>query len=291
MEITSTYVGRRSRPYTIELTSRRTMNFAAGLLDDNPHYFDDEHEGGIVAHPMLAVALSWHMVAERAQFWDAEDFPPDIAARQVHYTEAIEWHRPMRPGDTLTLQAEVVAVIPHRAGAHMVVRYEATRDGEPVFTEHSGAILREVKCTDDGKGKDSVPHFDRFPKPDEPLWEKTLHVGPLAAHLYDGAGEIHNPIHTSVAFARGVGLPDIILHGTATLGYAVREILEREGAGDPERLAGLRCNFTGMVLLDTDINIQVLGKEEKDSRIDYHFLVLNQDGQRAIRNACVSLHA
>ena len=46
-------------------------------------------------------------------------------------------------------------------------------------------------------------------------------VGATAAHVYTECARIWNPIHTDVAYARAAGLPDIILHGTATLALSV----------------------------------------------------------------------
>ncbi|MFM1920329.1 MAG: hypothetical protein RLZZ303_1963 [Candidatus Hydrogenedentota bacterium] len=289
MEVSSDLAGRKSRPYDIELTARRTTNYAAGTLDPNPRYFDDERPGGTIAPPMLAASLTWHMTLYREAFWETHDFPPDIAARQVHYSEHLILHQPMRPGQHLTIQAEVAAVIPHRAGTHLIVRYDATANGEPVFTEYAGAMLRDVRCTDGGKGKEPSAEGGRFGKREDQCWEKTLRVDPLAAYLYDGCGDVHNPIHTSPAFAHAVGLPGPILHGTATLAYAVREIVQTEAGDDPGRVAGIRAHFTGMVMPGTDIRIEMLGREEEAGLTHCHFLVWNAEDKRAIRNACVSL--
>lgn len=39
------------------------MNYAAAVGDDNPRCFDDERPAGVVAPPMLAVALTWPLAA------------------------------------------------------------------------------------------------------------------------------------------------------------------------------------------------------------------------------------
>jgi acyl dehydratase len=289
MEITSEYVGRKSKPYRVTLTPRRTMNYAAATLDDTPAYYADDRPEGMVVPPMLAVALTWHMAANLDSFWKMDDFPRHVVSRQVHYSEFLEWHQPMRPDDTLEITAEVTAVLPHRAGTHLIVRHDAVRDGELVFTEWAGAMLRDVKCTDGGKGKENVPTFAPFSRTGDDLWEKVIPVHPLASHLYDGCGDLHFPIHTSQAFAKSVGLPGIILHGTATLAMAVREIVRYEADGDPERVASVRCNFTGMVIPGTEIVVRAQGRNEHEAGTDIHFLVLNAEDKRAIRHACVTL--
>jgi len=292
MELGSNFTGMTSRPYALELTPRRTMNFAASIFDANPWYFDDTRAEGIVAHPMIAVALSWHMTVEAAKYWDMGAFPTEVLSRQVHYSEYLQWHRPMVPGETVTVEAEIAAILPHRAGVHLINKYTATGgDGTPVFTEWAGAMLRDVKCIDGGSGKENVPTPERFKSGGAVLWEQPIHIHPLAAHIYDGCGDISFPIHTSLAFAKQVGLPGLILHGTATLGMAVREILNREGGGDPRRLRDVSCNFTGMVPMDTDITVQVIGKEAAEDGEHVHFLILDQEGKRAIRNARVTIAA
>jgi aryl-alcohol dehydrogenase len=50
-------------------------------------------------------------------------------------------------------------------------------------------------------------------------------------HVKDRRGTVVGRFHTDRAVALGAGLPDIILHGTATLALAVSAVLGREGAG------------------------------------------------------------
>ena len=54
MQVSSSYVGSVSNPLEQEITWRHAMNFAAAVDDNNPIYFDDEREGGIIAPPMIA---------------------------------------------------------------------------------------------------------------------------------------------------------------------------------------------------------------------------------------------
>jgi len=289
MEISSRLVGRRSSTYDIELTHRCCTNYAAAVLERNARYFDDTAPEGIIAPPMLATALTWHMTQYREAFWSTQDFPPEIAVRQVHYSEHLVLHEPLRPGQHLSIHAEVVSVIPHRAGTHMIVRYEATAAGQPIFTEYAGAMLRDVACTDAGLGKEYAGESGRFGRQEDAAWESTLPVHPLAAYFYDGCGDVHNPIHTSLQFSQMVGLPGPILHGAATLAYAVREVVAREAGDEPARVAAIRANFTGMVLPGSTIRIEMLGREKTGDLTHCHFLVWNEEGKRAIRNASITL--
>jgi acyl dehydratase len=285
MELTSEYVGEFSLPYEVEPSWRRTMNYAAGVGDANALYFDDERPEGIIAHPMMAVALTWDISSDFQRYWPSETFPYDVLAQQVHYTETLIWHRMIRPGERLRIQGELAGIMPHRAGVVMTACYRAvdTR-GEPVFTEYVGGMLREVKCVDKGAILEHVPAIPRSPRVDAPVWDTVLPIDPLAAHVYDGCADIAFPIHTSAAFAHAVGLPSTILHGTATLAMALRELVNRELGGDVTRVTQLDAMFTGMVLLDTNITIRLIETNRKDGPLHLAFEVLNADGQRAIRN-------
>jgi acyl dehydratase len=160
-----------------------------------------------------------------------------------------------------------------------------------VFTEFGGGILRGVKLLDKGAGADTVPPVPKFRRDGPPLWEEQVHVHPLAAHVYDGCADIFNPIHTSVRFAKSVGLPGIILPGSCTLSWAVRDIVNRHADGDPARLKRIGCRFTGMVLPATDIAIQLLGLEQRADRTTAFFEVRNGDGKRAISDGFVEIAA
>jgi len=291
MEISSDYVGRRCAPLELTLNARQTMNFAAAIGDANPQFLDDTRPEGIIAPPMLAVALTWQISRNFASFWRAADFPSEILQQQVHYIEALSWHRPLLPDDRLCIEGEVKAILPHRAGSLLLIEYRAIDpDGAPVFEELIGALLRGVTCADEGRGKQRVPKL-RANTSGAPLWEQQLHVGPLAAHLYDGCADIHFPIHTSPAFARFVGLPGRIYHGTATLALALREITAREAGGDARRLQGVRCSFTAPVPLDSSINVQVLDSKPAGKTLEVEFQVLNAEGKKAVRGGTATFNA
>lgn len=290
MELSSSFVGRRSRPIEVEVCGRRAMAYAAAVADANLLYFDDEREGGVIAPPMLAVSLTWRVASNFTEFWDVSDFPAEVLSRQVHYSEVLRWHRPMQPGERLTIAGEVAAITPHRAGTHLVIRFDAAgRDGAPVFTEFIGGMLRGVRCAGKGRGAGDVPQPPRAANGAEPLWSEPVHIGALDPWIYDMCAEVPFPIHTSAAFARRVGLPGPIFQGTGTLAHAVRLVTDREAQGDARRVREVAGCFTGMVLPGTGIRVEALGREEKGEHTAVYFHVVNEKEQRAIRDGCVTL--
>ena len=76
------------------------------------------------------------------------------------------------------------------------------------------------------------------------------------AHVYTVCARVWNPIHTDVAVARAAGLPDIILHGTATLALAVSRVLRHAG-GDPRAVSRVSARFAGMVRLPSGLTLRV----------------------------------
>lgn len=292
MEIDSRFVGFALKPMETEITWRRTMNYAAAIGDNNPCYFNDENPEGVIAHPMFCVAVTWPISERIWEYTDGFEFPEEILFTQVHYTEHLQIHRPIRPGDRLTVKGRIAATLPHKAGTLFVVRFDAV-DGQgfPVFTEHIGGLMRGVSCTDSGKGGETLPEIPRFTDDGPILWESIFPVGRMAPFIYDGCTDIYFPIHTSVKFARAVGLPDIIHQGTATLALAVKEMINLEAGGNPLPIKTIACRFTGMVIPGTEIRIRLSGRKSDESGDHLFFHVLNSDGKKAISEGVITFQS
>ena len=84
MEISSDYVGTILKPYHGTVQWRDTMNYAAAIHDDNPHYFDDERREGIIAPPMFAVAATWPIIENLPEFIETDAFPQEVLLTLVH---------------------------------------------------------------------------------------------------------------------------------------------------------------------------------------------------------------
>ncbi len=291
MEISSGLVGQTCLPLDIAITPRMVMNYAAAIDDPNPAFLDDERVGGLVAQPMMTAALTWRISAEFERHWGGLGIPASVLERRVHFSEEIEWRRIIVPGDQLRIDGEIKAVAPHRSGTSLVTQY-VLRDstGDVVAMERSTAMLRGVECRGVGVGAEcelSRPGSDRIDE-SSATWTGGIHLDALAAHRYDAGANIYFPIHTSPAYAHRVGLPSIIMQGTATLAMAMREIVDRNLAGNPARIDAVRCNFTDVVRPGTRISLTVFddrGDIEEPGEV--RFMVRNHEGSIAIRDAAV----
>ncbi|WP_410604403.1 MaoC family dehydratase [Amycolatopsis sp. lyj-90] len=89
---------------------------------------------------------------------------------------------------------------------------------------------------------------------------------------YAGASLDFNPIHWNEAFAKEVGLPDVIAHGMLTMALGAR--LVTDWLGDPGRLVDYFARFTRPVVVPNDgaATIEFTGK----------VAVVNDDGTARI---------
>ena len=284
MQIDSAFVGTQLSPYQAVVQARQTTNFAAAVGERDGCYFDDTRPDGVIAHPVFPVAVTWPITLHLDRYLQDSRFPLELMAMQVHHSEHIALHHPVRPGQTLTVAGTVAAILPHRAGTRVVMRYAVADDGgRPIFTEHIGALLRGVRCSDNGRG---LPGLPDEPPPDpsrEPMWLQDIAIDPALPYIYDGCSDIVFPIHTSPAFARDVGLPGIILQGTATLALAVRELLGREPGLHPSAVSEVACRFTGMVLPGSRISVRLLQRTVVDGRLTLSFDVIDAKNQPVLR--------
>lgn len=199
-------------------------------------------------HPLFPVSYEWPVtqairVATRLQ---------DLNAQLVHAQHDLVVHR--RPGaEPLTTRAQVVSAKQRAPGAFVVIRIStADAAGKPVTTSDYGMLYRGV-ALEGGEKSLVVPE-------EPPAAAGALeHAGEVAvpataAHVYTECARIWNPIHTDPAYARDAGLPGIILHGTATLAYAV-SVLMKKFAVDPGAVRRVQCRFSGMVFMPSTLAV------------------------------------
>jgi acyl dehydratase len=213
----------------------------------------------------------------------------DEAARGVHATQHMIFHRPIRPPERLTTTAELIGIERRKPGAYEVVVFETVDEhGERVCTTYSGNLYRQVEVN----GADhpaEIPKTPQFSPSGKPRAEIVVPIAAGAAHVYTECARIWNPIHTDMAVAAKAGLPGLILHGTATLALALSRIVEAEAGGDPTRVMEICARFGAMVLMPSEVVVRIDGREKSACGDAVFFEALSADGGRAIRNGVVML--
>ena len=286
MPISSEIVGRSGEPLVHTIDARWTMAYAACLGDLAPAYLDTRARPDVLAHPLFPVCFEWPI------FLDPRCLPTDLSAadrlRGVHATHDVTLHRPVRAGMELTTRATICTVEARRSGTYQLTRLDTVAaDGEPVSTTWYGTLLRGVEVEGgDGALGDAPPAPEPAPALEDAN-EHAIPVAPNAALVYTECARIWNPIHTDVAVAEAAGLPEPILHGTATLALAVSRVVAECLGGDAERVARIAGRFGAMVRMPSTLTLR-LGPLQGDA---VRFEVLEPGGGRAIRDGLLAVRS
>jgi acyl dehydratase len=92
--------------------------------------------------------------------------------------------------------------------------------------------------------------------------------------------------------AKNLGLPGIIVQGTALLAVAVRRVLEREGVQNPHAVLVVSGQFRSMVFPGQSCLLRLFRRDAlEDTSIVLHFELLVPDGRRAIQAGRIELNS
>jgi acyl dehydratase len=90
---------------------------------------------------------------------------------------------------------------------------------------------------------------------DQVLEEKVFFVNRVLLKQYADASGDQNPIHQDEAFAKSVGLPDVIAHGMLTMALVGKYVTEI--AGGSANVLELGGRFTKPVIVPADIDVDI----------------------------------
>jgi|TARA_B100000315_G_scaffold112565_1_gene103124 acyl dehydratase len=283
-ELSSENVGQYTIAKTFEVTPRRIMAYAAGIADSNPAYFDDLSEGGLVGHPFMAYTFEWN-----SRFMPQVRANPRAGPYGVHAGTDLQFTRPFREGDVITAQGRNISSRQINPGVLSWTRYLMTdASGELVAQLDTSGITRGATLA----GEDIILE-ESMPVPQAiessgTLWTSSVYIPREAGQTYTECADIYNPIHTERRVAVAAGLPDIILHGSATQAIAMSQIIEKSLGGDPGRVRRFVGQLRAMVLMDTTIEIRCLAEQtNNEGELEIFFEVLNAEGRPAVANGVV----
>jgi len=292
--IPSSVVGITAGPREHEIDARWLMAYAAALGEEAPEYLDTTRPDGVLAHPLFPVCYEWPLALDVR----AKALPDEVAVRGVHATHRLTLHRPVRAGERLRTTATVAALERRSPGAYMVLCLETVdAAGGPVSTTDYGSLYLGVDCDPpplsshgggQGEGRAKGEGWSSEP-PTTETWSAEVPISRTLAHVYTECARIWNPIHTDRAVARAAGLPDIILHGTATLALAVSQALRHDPRGPAAPVRALGCRFGAMVPLPSRIVVRGHRPERSaDGRV-IRFEALGEGGRPAVRDGVIVL--
>ncbi len=151
MPVTSDLVGRRyptAPPY--EVSREKIREFAASIGDPHPAYRDVQAARALGHPDVIAPPTFVFLVVHRAMAEVRGD--PAIGLdldRVVHSDQRLEFHRPVRAGDRLSVTVHIDAARQLAGNGIISTRSEVTTDeGEPVVTAHMTLVSRAPATTD-----------------------------------------------------------------------------------------------------------------------------------------------
>ncbi|HSG79110.1 MAG TPA: MaoC/PaaZ C-terminal domain-containing protein [Acidimicrobiia bacterium] len=234
---------------TITVTADQIEAYAEASGDDNPRHrvgADDQVASAVFA-VVPGIVLAGSITTD-----------PELNVENplmiVHGEQAFDYHRPIRPGDSLVMTPVLESVEDKGKGATYVAKVSAaTPDGDPVVDQYWTIFVRGAGSgTERPRGEKPAP-----PDKGEVVAAFTQHVSVDMPPAYAKASGDHNPIHLDDDVAKMVGLPGVINHGLGTLSLVAGGLVSRLADGDPTRLRSLRCRFTDLVLPGSDIETTV----------------------------------
>ena len=282
--LTTDDVGVFSIARTQLIDTRYAMAYAAGINDVNPAYFDDEKPGGVTVHPGVVFSLQW-----AARFRPDQPINMRAAPYGVHATTDLRVHRPFRVGEAITTQGCFIAKRQIKPGVYTADRYRMTAsNGELVAELYYNGITRGATLDGPDVTLEEEPVWPSLGSvSNSAVWRADIPIGLHAGQQYTECAQIYNPIHTEPSVAKAAGLPDMILHGSATKALSLSAVIDRCFAGDANRITRLCGQLRGMVLMNSSITVEGLAEEVVDGEKRIAFRTLNAAGEPAVSNGVV----
>jgi acyl dehydratase len=215
--------------------------------------------------------------------------PPEKKPVMLHAGHDMRFAAPLVPGMTLSTSAEPFSVRPSRAGTWVTVRAVSIDldTGDEVLEQFGTMFVRswsDVAPSGPDRPEHAFPSAGRS----EPVAVFEAVVDADQTWRYAAASGDDNRIHVDDDFARGVGLPGIILHGLCTMAMCSQAVIESVAGGDPTRLARLAVRFSKPVRPGSDLvtTVYPIGGDGVDgggSRSSFGFETAS-GGERVIRD-------
>ena len=236
MAIDPESLGYEAPPIEFTYGWRDTVLYALGVGASADHELDYLYEG---RGPKVLPAFS--TIPTFAVFDTLVDRLGCDRRGMVHHSQQTELIAPLLPSGRLRIVGRISGLYDLKRLAMSVFVIEA-------FDEHDAQVIRGevtlVLRNDGGFGGVRPPKTERVALPDrEPDFELSEKVAPTQALLYRLNGD-YNPLHADPKFAADAGFKAPILHGLCTYGYAGRALVRGACAGDPNKLAMFRGQFS-----------------------------------------------
>jgi acyl dehydratase len=261
MPLQTELVGQSTSPRYHAVDARWTMAYAAGLQDENPR-LRDTTQARLAVHPLFPVCLEWPSVLESRALPGHDGLSDEELARGVHATHDLHVVKPIVPGQVYHTTATVVDLQPGQQGARVCLQLDTSDEAGDLVTRtwqtnvSRGVMIQGPAATPIAQAP-AWPEINQSRQADGARREIPIAVSAGLGNIYTETARIYNPIHSDRAFALAAGLPDIILHGTASLGLSVSALGRELLGGAVNQVTRLGGRFTGMVVMPQTLTLHI----------------------------------
>ena len=278
MGLNADIVGKEYDTSTFEVTAESIEKYARATNDTNERYLSGGDD--VVAPPVYPVVAGFNAFMTAAM-------DPELQAdllRLVHGAEEHVIHRPIKPGDVLTVSPVLESVDKKDSGETFTAKAN--------ITDRSGELVAEIRGTmfirGSGSGaKSSGGAADEGSR--EIIYEEATKVDDDQTYRYAEASGDHNPIHVDPNTAKMAGLPGIICHGMCTMAIATKAAVNGLAGGDPTRIKRVGVRLSKPVLPGQELTTKLWRETEGAGVTTYGFETYNQDGQAVIKQGVVEV--
>ncbi len=277
MPLNTALVGKEYDADTYEVNAEAIEKYARATNDLNERYIGGDD---VVASPVFPIVPAF-------QFLMKAGMDPELEAdlmRLVHGEEEHVLHKPIRPGDVLTLKPVIESIEQKDTGETFTVKVtETNQDGELVAEVRATSFIRGSGSKKPGGGSTE----DRARR--EIVHEHAFKVDEDQTFRYAEASGDPNPIHTDENIAKMAGFPGIIIHGMCTMAMAVKGAVDGLAGGDPTRVRRVKVRMSKPVFPGQELTTKFWKEGTGDGTTIYGFETYNPDGAAALKNATIEI--
>ncbi|GAB5902141.1 MULTISPECIES: MaoC/PaaZ C-terminal domain-containing protein [Mycobacteroides] len=199
------------------------------------------HLDGTYAPPVFAVVPVTAIMADATM----SVVPDDLMLRILHGEHDFRFHRPIVPGEVLTVRAKPVGIEGKDSGVVVTTLLETRDSNDELVNEQYFIGFFRGGRFEGSFGEKSPEHtFDAALRDSEPAFTSVQTFDEDQTFRYSDPAGDPMPIHLDDDFAKAMGLPGIIIHGLCTIAFTSHALLSQVSPEDPTRLRRLAVRLS-----------------------------------------------
>jgi acyl dehydratase len=227
-----------------------------------------QHLDGTLAPPVFAVVPAMAIMAEATM----SVVPDELMLRILHGEHDFRLHRPIEPGEALTVRAKPVGIGGKASGVIVTTLLETRGSRGDLVNEQYFIGFFRGGSFDGTKGAAAPEHaFPESVRAGQPDFVVSQQFDEDQTFRYAEPAMDPMPIHLDDSFAKQMGLPGIIIHGLCTIAFASHALITNVSPEDPGRLKRLAVRMSKPARPSESISTSAWRHGADDGRDAYVF--------------------